>query len=97
MQTRSRIKIDSEILKNMIPLQDDRCKSPKVLAITRKISANEISKNNVEESDISQKPHELHIGECSTLQVIKNIRELQFNIFKTDIKNKNGSKEGTIQ
>ena len=34
-----RIKIDSDTLKNLIPIEDDTSKSPKIFAIAREINA----------------------------------------------------------
>ena len=65
-------------------------------AITRGMQAKEISEES-KEKDISQAQQKHHIWECSSLQDIKNIRELKFNIYKTVIKNKDGPKDGTIE
>ena len=37
----SRIKIDSDMLKNLIPIEDDTSKTLKILAITRGMNAKE--------------------------------------------------------
>ena len=44
----------NDILKNMIAIEDDVSKSPKVLAITRGMNAKE-EINNMNDKDISQK------------------------------------------
>ena len=59
-------------------------------------SWNEISEVS-KEKDITQAQQKHHIWECSSLQDIKNIRELKFNIYKTGINNKVGPKDGTIE
>ena len=92
----SRIKLNSDMLKDMIPIENDSNAKPRILAITRGMKAKEISEES-KEKDISQAQQKHHIWECSSLQDIKNIRELKFNIYKTGIKNKVGPKDGTIE
>lgn len=96
----SRIKLDSEMLRNMIPVEEDRSKPSKILVTTRGMKAKE-NNENVEinnKNDISLGQHKNHMWECASLQDIKNIHELKFNIIKTGIENmKNGPKDGTIE
>lgn len=96
----SRIKLDSEMLRNMIPVEEDRSKPSKILVTTRGMKAKE-NNENVEinnKNDISLGQHKNHMWECTSLQDIKNIHELKFNIIKTGIENmKNGPKDGTIE
>ena len=92
----SRIKLNSDMLKDMIPIENDSNAKPRILAITRGMKAKEISEES-KEKDISQAQQKHHIWECSSLQDIKNIREIKFNIYKTGIKNKDGPRDGTLE
>ena len=87
----SRIKIDSDILKNMIPIEDDTSKSPKILAITRGMKAKD-NIDNLHEKDVIQRNiNNTNIWECSSLQEIKNVHKLRFIINTGMNKNDNGS------
>ena len=76
----SRIKIDSDTLKNMIPIEDDTSKSPKVLAIACGMKAKD-NIDNLHEKDVIQRNiNNTNIWECSPLQEIKNMHKLRFII-----------------
>ena len=92
----SRIKLDSDILKTMIPIENDESKPSKILAITRSMRTKETHYEE-KEKDISQPNIEQHIWECTSLQDIKNIRELKYNVMASKNNIRNGPKEGTIE
>ena len=73
----SRIEINSDVvLKTMIPTCDDEKDSKKLLPITRSMKA----KNNIpEDCNMSQKPHELHIWECTSISDVNNARHMTFS------------------
>lgn len=82
----SRIKLDSDILKTMIPLEVDQT-AKRTLVVTRQTAAQLINKN-MGLKDNAPNEHEktdhLHIWECISLNDIKNMKKL---IIKVDYKN----------
>lgn len=81
----SRIKIDSDILKSMLPRSNENkendCDSKeRIMTITRGMTAKAVNnKNKLTENDISQqRTDHLHIWECTSLSDVRNIKKLKF-------------------
>lgn len=72
----SRIKLDSEMLKEMIP-------TSKINIMTRskstKIANEKINKNKIRNAEFTIKDPPIYIWECGSLTEVKNIRKLKFN------------------
>ena len=72
----SRIELNSDILKTMIPICDEETASKKLLPITRSMKI----KDNINgQDDNSQKSHDLRIWECTSITDINNARKLTFS------------------
>lgn len=71
----SRIKIDSDILQNMIPPCNDEGISTKLLPVTRSMAKDTIKSDCV----FNPKRHELHIWECTSISEVNNARVMTFS------------------
>lgn len=69
----SRIKLDSDILKSMIPKNQEDSKN--MFAITRGMSAKKIA--DKENCRSQEKPDHLHIWDCTSMNDVKNIKKLK--------------------
>lgn len=89
----SRIKIDSDILKKMIPTNCDD--NNKMFVITRGMSAKNNTRVDKENYNSHSKSRQLHIWDCTSTADIRNIKRLKF-VYEEKMKgskiqiNKNG-------